>query len=50
MRAYFAGEHLADEQGFMEGAVVTGKDAAENVQKAAASELLHESPHPASYL
>jgi hypothetical protein len=47
MRVYFAGEHLADEQGFMEGAVVTGKDAAENVQKAAASKLLHESAHPA---
>jgi monoamine oxidase len=47
MRVYFAGEHLADEQGFMEGAVVTGKDAAENVQKAAASKLLHKSAHPA---
>lgn len=47
MRVYFAGEHLADEQGFMEGAVVTGKDAAENVQKAAASKLLHQSAHPA---
>jgi monoamine oxidase len=47
LRVYFAGEHLADEQGFMEGAVVTGKDAAENVQKASASDLLHTSPHPA---
>lgn len=47
MRVYFAGEHLADEQGFMEGAVVTGKDAAENVQKASASALLHKSSHPA---
>lgn len=27
----FAGEHIADEQGFMEGAVVTGKDAADNL-------------------
>ena len=27
-RVVFAGEHLADEQGFMEGAVVTGEDAA----------------------
>jgi monoamine oxidase len=47
MRVYFAGEHLADEQGFMEGAVVTGKDAAESVQNASASDLLHRSPHPA---
>jgi len=47
LRVYFAGEHLADEQGFMEGAVVTGKDAAENVQTASSSELLHDSPHPA---
>jgi monoamine oxidase len=47
MRVYFAGEHLADEQGFMEGAVVTGKDAAEGVQKAVSSNLLHRSPHPA---
>jgi monoamine oxidase len=47
MRVYFAGEHLADEQGFMEGAVVTGKEAAESVQKASASDLLHRSPHPA---
>jgi monoamine oxidase len=47
MRVYFAGEHLADEQGFMEGAVVTGKEAAESVQKAAASKLLHRSAHPA---
>jgi len=27
-RVSFAGEHLADLQGFMEGAVVTGRDAA----------------------
>jgi monoamine oxidase len=47
MCVYFAGEHLADEQGFMEGAVVTGKDAAENVKKAAASKLLHQRAHPA---
>jgi monoamine oxidase len=38
LRVYFAGEHLADEQGFMEGAVVTVKDAAENVQKASGSD------------
>jgi hypothetical protein len=45
-RVYFAGEHLADEQGFMEGAVVTGQDAAANVQAASTSSLLHRSPHP----
>jgi monoamine oxidase len=47
MRVYFAGEHLADEQGFMEGAVVTGKEAAESVQKASDSNLFHRSSHPA---
>ncbi len=47
LRVYFAGEHLADEQGFMEGAVVTGQDAAESVQKASASDLLKRSRHPA---
>jgi hypothetical protein len=49
---YFAGEHLADEQGFMEGAVVTGLEAAENVQIASGSDLLERSSHPAiaSYL
>ena len=46
-RIYFAGEHLADEQGFMEGAVVTGQEAAANVQKASTSSLLRRSPHPA---
>lgn len=30
-RVFFAGEHLADWQGFMEGAVVTGEDAAKAV-------------------
>jgi monoamine oxidase len=30
-RVFFAGEHLADWQGFMEGAVVTGEDAARAV-------------------
>lgn len=30
-RVYFAGEHLADWQGFMEGAVVTGEEAARAV-------------------
>jgi monoamine oxidase len=47
LRVYFAGEHLADEQGFMEGAVVTGQDAAESVQKACGSDLLKVSSHPA---
>lgn len=47
LRVYFAGEHLADEQGFMEGAVVTGQDAAASVQKACASPLMHASRHPA---
>jgi monoamine oxidase len=28
INAYFAGEHLADWQGFMEGAINTGEDAA----------------------
>jgi len=32
-RVFFAGEHIADWQGFMEGAVVTGKDAADDVMK-----------------
>jgi monoamine oxidase len=27
----FAGEHIADEQGFMEGAVDTGEEAADNL-------------------
>lgn len=31
MKCYFAGEHLADWQGFMEGAIVSGEDAAQNV-------------------
>jgi monoamine oxidase len=30
-KVFFAGEHIADEQGFMEGAVVTGRDAADNL-------------------
>lgn len=30
-RVFFAGEHIADWQGFMEGAVVTGKKAADDV-------------------
>lgn len=30
-RIYFAGEHLADWQGFMEGAVNSGEEAAENI-------------------
>src|SRR5215469_3023321 len=47
IRVYFAGEHLADEQGFMEGAVVTGELAAGNILKASASDLLHRSTHPA---
>jgi monoamine oxidase len=32
-RVYFAGEHIADCQGFMEGAVVSGKEAADAVLK-----------------
>jgi monoamine oxidase len=40
MRVYFAGEHLADEQGFMEGAVVSGQEAAVNILKASCSDLL----------
>ena len=32
-RVFFAGEHIADWQGFMEGAVATGRDAAEVVAK-----------------
>jgi len=32
-RVFFAGEHIADWQGFMEGAVVTGKAAADAVMK-----------------
>ena len=47
LRVYFAGEHLADEQGFMEGAVMTGKNAAESVRKASSSDLLRRSQHPA---
>jgi monoamine oxidase len=31
LKVHFAGEHLADEQGFMEGAVVTGIQAANNL-------------------
>lgn len=31
---FFAGEHLADEQGFMDGAIDTGEDAARAVKKA----------------
>ncbi len=33
-RVYFAGEHLAEEQGFMDGAIDTGNDAASLVQEA----------------
>jgi monoamine oxidase len=33
---FFAGEHLADEQGFMDGAIDTGEDAAKAVMKAQA--------------
>ena len=33
-RVYFAGEHLADEQGFMDGAIDTGLIAARNVMRA----------------
>jgi len=29
---HFAGEHIADEQGFMEGAVVSGKEAADSIK------------------
>jgi monoamine oxidase len=47
MRVYFAGEHIADEQGFMEGAVVTGEDAALSILKASASDLMQLSSHPA---
>jgi monoamine oxidase len=32
MHTHFAGEHLADRQGFMEGAINTGEDAADAVQ------------------
>ncbi|RYY60040.1 MAG: hypothetical protein EOO05_11305, partial [Chitinophagaceae bacterium] len=31
MHTHFAGEHLADWQGFMEGAINTGEDAAGKV-------------------
>jgi monoamine oxidase len=31
---YFAGEHLADEQGFMDGAIDSGEDAARKIMKA----------------
>jgi monoamine oxidase len=34
---FFAGEHLADEQGFMDGAIDTGEDAAKAVVKAQAA-------------
>jgi monoamine oxidase len=37
-RVYFAGEHIAEEQGFMEGAVVTGRQAADSVARAAKRE------------
>ena len=33
-RVFFAGEHIADWQGFMEGAVQTGYDAAKAILKA----------------
>jgi monoamine oxidase len=33
-RVYFAGEHLADEQGFMDGAIDSGEDAARDVVNA----------------
>jgi hypothetical protein len=47
LRVYFAGEHLDDEQGFLEGAVVTRQDAAQAVLKVASSNLLEQSKHPA---
>jgi len=47
LRVYFAGEHLADEQGFMEGAVVTGQDAAQAILVADSSALVERSKHPA---
>ena len=47
LRVYFAGEHLADEQGFMEGAVATGQNAAEAIVKADSSDLVERSKHPA---
>jgi monoamine oxidase len=31
LSTYFAGEHLADWQGFMEGAIVTGEEAADSI-------------------
>jgi monoamine oxidase len=31
MSTYFAGEHLADWQGFMEGAIVSGEEAANQI-------------------
>jgi monoamine oxidase len=31
LSTYFAGEHLADWQGFMEGAIVTGEEAADEI-------------------
>jgi monoamine oxidase len=33
-RIYFAGEHIADAQGFMEGAVQTGQQAADDIMNA----------------
>jgi monoamine oxidase len=30
-RVFFAGEHLADWQGFMEGAIASGEDAAARI-------------------
>lgn len=36
-RVFFAGEHIADWQGFMEGAVQTGCDAAKEVLRASKS-------------
>jgi monoamine oxidase len=39
----FAGEHIADAQGFMEGAVVTGQDAADELIKLAGAPALPRS-------
>jgi monoamine oxidase len=47
LRVYFEGEHLADEQVFMDGAVVTDQNTAQSVLKASSSDLLERSKHPA---
>ena len=31
LSTYFAGEHLSDWQGFMEGAIITGEEAADEI-------------------